>query len=1122
MVPRAGQRIGPYEILGRLGSGGMGLVFSAWDERLQRDVAIKLLRDEYCTPEMRSRFLQEARAASGLNHPNICTIFDIGEQKGDPYLVMELLRGETLRTRIAESRLSLADIVQVATDVADALTVAHAKGIIHRDIKPANVILVDKPAGAFGTKVLDFGLAKMDVGLSGGGAGGPVPKEAGMDLTSIGSTVGTVSYMSPEQARGELLDARSDLFSLGVVMYEMTTGQVPFSGATSALVFVQLLSHPPEAVRQLNGEIPRELERVINKLLEKDRSRRFQSASALVEALRRVPTTVAAGKSPWWSLGSLVRARPTVPPAPRAASDLSVTGKRVTLEQDPPPPPPARQPPVGESVLRPVKRIVSSDSSLRPAVPLKPILSALVAQGSGDTEITDPLPAGARGSGLSQPMTSSAGIRVPAAAAVGSAPEVPAVAAIAAVSSSAATDVATGSGAGVGAVAEPLPASSSSVRIPRPLPEMRWHYSLALKEEEEQQPAEANYGWVWIAALAAAFATVLVWYFWPRHHVIVNNEPRTVVLAGFTNSTGDSVLPGVVLAGLQFDLAQSRLLNVQDSADLAAGLRSLGAAPEGPPALADEQRAAQAIGAAVMVVGELKKFNSAYVITTRVYDVASGDRVAEVSETAPTREQIPITIDRVASGIRSSLGEAGESIARSSLPLDKEASSNLDALSAYVAGRQMVETGQLIAAMHAFETATTADPRFVQAYLPLAWLYRAQHAGTAAAGAATQAQKASQDTGSRTQGLVEAAYAINAGDDLPRAANALQTLLANNPADSEAAAELAGTLLEEGKFQEALEASQAILKSNPYDLEASRVAETALLAQDHAEAASQIESTLQRSGRSHPGLRVWANYLGTREDNQLTGDVGGQLGRLGLQQDEAAALDAAGLLESGLPIWRTVAAQASANPELMSAASEILASAALDRALAADCASAKELLTDSAGYPQTARALFGSGLTEALCGNLDAANRTADLLQQTYPHSFAVENLYRPDLLATIAWKHGDLAGALGTLDAAKDYDLVSLTPYLRGLVHLEARQSQDAIADFEVVLGHRGASTLVNPMLYPMAQLGEARAYAASGDDASSLAAYRKLVAFWGTADPNLLPVREARGRTGTPISQP
>src|SRR6201995_3353399 len=147
MIPVAGQQVGPYEILGRLGSGGMGLVYSAWDARLHRDVAIKLLRDEYASPEMRSRFLQEARAASGLNHPNICTIFDIGEQDGDPFLVMELLRGESLRHRMNAGEMTLRDIVRIGYEVPDALSAAHDRGIIHRDIKPANIYIVEKPGG---------------------------------------------------------------------------------------------------------------------------------------------------------------------------------------------------------------------------------------------------------------------------------------------------------------------------------------------------------------------------------------------------------------------------------------------------------------------------------------------------------------------------------------------------------------------------------------------------------------------------------------------------------------------------------------------------------------------------------------------------------------------------------------------------------------------------------------------------------------------------------------------------------------------------------------------------------------------------------------------------------------
>jgi eukaryotic-like serine/threonine-protein kinase len=263
MVPEIGQRFGPYEILGRLGGGGMGLVFRAWDERLHREVAIKLLHDDYTMPGMRERFLQEARAASALNHPNICTVFDIGEQNHNPYLVMELLEGETVKDRVAHGALSAEEIVLYATEITDALTVAHSKGIVHRDIKPANIFLVRMPNGKKQAKVLDFGLAKIGLEMRGG------LESRALDLTLAGSTVGTLPYMSPEQARGEPLDLRSDLFSLGIVLYEMATGQVPFQGATSALVFVQLFSHTPESVRNWNESIPRDLEKVVLKLLEK-------------------------------------------------------------------------------------------------------------------------------------------------------------------------------------------------------------------------------------------------------------------------------------------------------------------------------------------------------------------------------------------------------------------------------------------------------------------------------------------------------------------------------------------------------------------------------------------------------------------------------------------------------------------------------------------------------------------------------------------------------------------------------------------------------------------------------------------------------------------------------------
>src|ERR1700722_18404743 len=281
MIPEAGQRFGPYEILGKVGSGAMGLVFRAWDARLHREVAIKLLHDDYQMPGMRERFLQEARAASALNHPQICTIFDLGEQDGEPYMVMELLEGETLKEKISRGAVPVDEIISYSQEVADALAAAHAKGIVHRDVKPANIFLVEQPNGRAQAKVLDFGLAKIGMAARGGRA------SRALDLTLAGATVGTLSYMSPEQARGQALDERSDLFSLGVVMYEMATRQVPFQGATSALVFVQLLGHAPELVHYWNEAIPKELDKLILKLLAKEPGGRYQTATDLYKAMEK-------------------------------------------------------------------------------------------------------------------------------------------------------------------------------------------------------------------------------------------------------------------------------------------------------------------------------------------------------------------------------------------------------------------------------------------------------------------------------------------------------------------------------------------------------------------------------------------------------------------------------------------------------------------------------------------------------------------------------------------------------------------------------------------------------------------------------------------------------------------
>jgi serine/threonine protein kinase/tetratricopeptide (TPR) repeat protein len=1058
MIPVIGQRFGPYEILGKLGGGGMGVVFRAWDERLHREVAIKLLYDDYKMPGIRERFLQEARAASALNHPNICTIFDIGEQNHNPYLVMELLEGETVKDRIARGALSAEEIVRYAMEIADALTAAHAKGIVHRDVKPANIFLVAMPNGKCQAKVLDFGLAKIGLEVRGG------RESRSLDLTSAGATVGTLAYMSPEQARGEPLDARSDLFSLGIVLYEMATRQVPFRGATSALMFVQLFSHTPEPVRNWNESIPRELEKIILKLLAKECKKRFQTAEELREALIKVNGRL--GRATW-----LNKSEAAAVPLVRASDPVAWHRgpKRATFQM----PDPGSSP--GGKMIRPQD---GSHASVGVSA-MHFLRESALAVDSGEmsaqtrtihhflTESKFASVVTLRGISVAEPETHPTRTEYNL------------------------DDVDFGVAALESMIeesdVEELIAASSEVST-RTQTRMVVAAGLILA------------GVVVVALACSGVFRPLV--LGPSDHLLL-----TVV----QNKTGDKTLNGTVMQGLEIALSQSRSLNVLGGEAYRAGLRQI--AVEGASAeMLPEQRVAQNVGARAYLYGEIRETKAPYTISVDVLKADSNDKVETLEETAANRQEIPAAIGRLAQDIRVELSEDGKAEERLNIPFEREATANVDALHAYAMGEAAREGGRIGEAFAAYRQAVTFDPKFVQAQMRLSWLYSSEKAEVASANAAELARSAAAKTSDKVKLLAQFCYEMNASGNYGRAMEVIREYVARYPLDLDGKKGLARALRLEGNLPDALQAARQGYGENPFDAETYTEAELAMIGMDHYDAALQLEAQAERVGVAKSGTALTAGYLAGKDDVVA---AEASLIQDGTATDDAAAqmryaelyryglyLDNVGRTDAGLELWRSAAARAGSVPEFASIQASMLAQGALDRALMESCSVAMELVGEVKDLPKGPIASFNAGMAAALCGDQPYSEKILAGLQQDYPRSTPVMQYYVPQLQAAAEIGVNEPEKALDPLIALETEDQISLAPYLRGIANAALGQMPAAIIDFQTVLDHRGSALTLGNSAFPMAAISLARAHAVNRDKRDSVLAYQRFLALWREAD--------------------